>query len=190
MTQPQAHRKRLELTPLFVALEQPLALLDAPERRRDVETYLGAARVHLERAVFDLLSAAVAAVNEAGTGVRARLEYEAGTPVLVVETAAGAQAGMGPEPEADADAEAGSFFAFEGDMERVTIRLPRELKELIDNAAGRAALSANSWYLRELARTVAREMRRGGPRREPPPPPWQQRGPRRGGSVKGFVGDD
>ena len=119
----------------------------------------------------------------AAAGCAARLQYEGGALTLVIEASATAARPGDTEPAPEAE----PGFAFQGDTEKVTIRLPRELKELIDNAADLGGVSANSWYLRELARTVAREMRRGFAR-EGPAPPWQQRGRRRS-SLKGFVGD-
>jgi plasmid stabilization system protein ParE len=81
----------------------------------------------------------------------------------------------------------------DSDLEKVTLRLPKELKELIDMAAGRYGISANNWYVRELSRTIARQVheslrgtgrdeRRDGRRR------GFYRG--RGGSLRGSVGGD
>ncbi|HWO73241.1 MAG TPA: Arc family DNA-binding protein [Dehalococcoidia bacterium] len=194
MTQADDRQHAIDLDSIFAALAEPLALIDSPERRAEVERYLQAARVHLERAVFVLLSQLVDAVNAAG-GRKARLQYEGGRLRLAFDAAAQAEPDA---PEADA------FFSVEGDMEKVTIRLPKELKELIDQAATHAGRSANSWYIRELARAIARHARGfqrhgwpGGPSdaadigadAPPPPPGWQGR--RRFGSrLKGFVGDE
>ncbi len=145
----------IELSRVFEALEQPLGLIDSPERRADIERYLLAARVYVERAVFDLLADALRPVNAATKGSRARLEYDGGALRLLVEDVA--------EPEDEA-AENSAFFAAEGDVEKVTIRLPKELKQMLDELAKRHGRSANSWYMHELGRAAmarrAREMSR------------------------------
>src|SRR5581483_10321759 len=157
------------------ALERPLALVDSPERRSDMQRFVEAARVHLERAIFDLLSEVTTAVNEAGAGARARLEYQGGKLFLVVQAAAEEDNGAGQEP----------LFSVEGDMEKVTIRIPSELKELISQAANLRGMSVNNWYVRELGRTIYRQVRdqlREEQRRE-----RQERRQSRG--LRGFVGD-
>jgi predicted HicB family RNase H-like nuclease len=177
MTQAKRHQLEINLGPVLEALERPLNLIDSPERRADIQRYLEAGRIHLERGMVDVLSAAVGIVNDAGAGARARLEYQAGKLYLVVESAEEAEP-SDPEP----------IFEIDGEMEKVTIRLPAELKELISEAANLRGVSINSWYIRELARTVSRQVReqvkeeRRESRRE-------QRGQRRGRSLRGFIGD-
>jgi predicted HicB family RNase H-like nuclease len=176
MTQAPRQQRELNLNSVFEALERPLGLIDNPDRRADMQRYVEAARTHLERAIFDVLSDMATAVNEAGAGARARLEYQGGKLYLVVEGA--------PEEEPAPDAE--RLFSVEGDVEKVTIRLPSELKDLISQAANLKGVSVNNWYVRELARTISRdvrdqmreEVRRG--RRE-------ERHGRSG--LRGFVGD-
>jgi hypothetical protein len=81
----------------------------------------------------------------------------------------------------------------DSDLEKVTLRLPKELKELIDMAAGRHGISANNWYVRELSRTIARHVREslrenGHEERHEGRRRGFYRG--RGGSLRGFVGGD
>lgn len=178
MTQAQRHQKEIDLAPVFQALERPLDLIDNPDRRIDIGRYLESARIHLERGMFDVISETVALVNEAGGGARARLEYQAGKLYMVVESTP-----EGEEPEAP------PLFDVEGDMEKVTIRLPAELKELISQAANLRGVSVNSWYIRELARTISRQAA-SQMREEHRETRRQQREERRGGrSLRGFVGD-
>jgi predicted HicB family RNase H-like nuclease len=169
------HQIAIDFQPIGAALEEPLALVDSPERRAEIQAYSRSVRYPLERAMFDVLSAVVTAINDAKTGVGARLEYAGGSLSLVLEAA--------PEEETQS-----TEPLLEGDLdEKVTIRLPRELKELIDRAAGMHGFSANSWYLHSLARQVSREMRdRKGP---PFGPPRRRdnRGPR--GRLQGYVGE-
>jgi hypothetical protein len=164
-------RTQFDLSRLLAGLEQPLDLIDSPQRKQELGAYVNAARPHVERAAFDLLSEAVAAFNDGSRERRARLEYAGGRIELVVEPVN--EANGGPE-QAFSDT----------DQERVTLRLPKELKDLIDGLASRHGISANNWYVRELSRvirhhvndTVREEMRSA------------RRGYRGRSSMKGFVG--
>jgi predicted HicB family RNase H-like nuclease len=161
-------------------LEQPLQLISEPQRRDELQAYVNAARPHVERAAFDVLSQLVTAFNDASPELRARLEYSGGGLQLAIEPAP-----EEPEPET-------SFN--DSDLEKVTLRLPRELKELIDRAAGRHGISANNWYVRELSRTIARhlhESMRQASREERQDA--RRRGyyrGRSGSSLRGFVGGE
>ena len=139
-------QKRLDLDQIFAALEQSLVLIDNVERRADIQRYIELGRVPLQRAVFDLLSEVVTAVNDAGGDVRARLVYESGTLNLLVESATADRA----------EAKQETVFSGDDEVAKVTIRLPGELKDIIDRAADVQGLSANSWYVRELGRIARR----------------------------------
>lgn len=128
---------------IFEALRSLLAVIDNEERRKQIEAYIDAARSPLERAVFDLLSQFAQSVNsQVSAHYKINLSYKPG--LLDVEVAA-------VEPGARAD-ETWSFA--EGDVEKITLRIPAELKELATEAASKASLSANSWFLRMLARAL------------------------------------
>ncbi len=179
MTQAQRQQKEINLGGVFEALERPLGLVDNPDRRADMQRFVEAARVHLERAIFDVLSEVTTSVNDAGTGANARLEYQGGRLFLVVEPAA--------EPENGPESE--RLFTVEGDVEKVTIRLPAELKDLISQAANLRGVSLNSWYVRELARTISRQVR-DQVRDEQRQSRHEQRRERRDSrGLHGFVGD-
>jgi len=163
----------LRIEPVFDALKQPLALIESDERRRQIETYIEAARIPLERAVNDLLSQLAQAVDEkVSDHYRVRLAYSPAGLALEVEEKAG-------------DGDEARWTAMEGDVEKITIRIPAELKDLAMEAAQHAGTSANSWFVKALARAV-RSMeapeRRG----------WhEERRPHRGGSrFSGWVGGD
>jgi hypothetical protein len=165
-------RTQIDLSGLLAGLEQPLGLLDNEQRRNDLQALVNAARPHVERAAFDMLSSVVAAFNDSGREQRARLEYSAGGIHLVIEPRSEAE----PAEQAFNDA----------DQERVTLRLPKELKELIDNLASRGGMSANNWYVRELSRVIGRHLGDGLR--------FEMRSERRGyrgrrSSLKGYVGD-
>ncbi len=128
---------------IFEALRSLLAVIDNEERRKQIEAYIDAARSPLERAVFDLLSQFAQSVNsQVSAHYKINLSYKPG--LLDVEVAP-------VEPGARAD-ETWSFA--EGDVEKITLRIPAELKELATEAASKASLSANSWFLRMLARAL------------------------------------
>src|SRR5688572_20176259 len=116
-----------------------------------MQRFLDAARIHQERAVVDLISDIVAKVNEASGDTRIRLEYEAREFRLAVETNT-------PEPETG-----DPMTRMDGDLEKVTIRLPKVLKDLIDQVVAERGVSLNSWYVRTLARGAAHQSRRHGP---------------------------
>ena len=130
-------RYSIPLADLTTALDQPLALIDDDARRTQIRNYLQLVRVHLERAVLDVLSEAARSVNESGGNVEARVQYGSGAAEWVVDR-------KGSDPE-----EAGWFAA--GDHEKVTIRIPAELKQLMGARAVRSGVSLNTCYIRTLA---------------------------------------
>jgi hypothetical protein len=127
---------------LFDALKQPLALIDNDERRRQIETYVEAARIPLERAVNDLMSQMAQTIDEqVQDHYRIRLSYRQGGLALEVEEKVG-------------DGDEARWSTLEGDVEKITIRIPAELKDLATQAAQRAGTSANSWFVKALARSI------------------------------------
>ena len=160
----------VDIAAIKLALQQPLAFVDAAERRSAVQAYLEGASFYLERALIQFMSSVAADLNNQADLV-ARVEYRQEAPCLVIE-----RRGEGLD-------ESAAFV--EGDLEKITIRVPRDLKSMIDRLASGEGLSANSWYIRELARTISRfsrdlqheETRQG------------RRG-NRSSSLKGFVGGE
>ena len=139
---------------IFEALKGPLGVIDNPERRSQIEAYIEAARLSLERAVFDLLSHFAEAVNgEVSAHYEVALSYRPG--VLNLDVRRREPAGSSEE----------AWSLSEGEIEKITLRIPSELKELATEAAIRAGLSANSWFVRVLARSL-----RSAEAAEPMPP--------------------
>jgi hypothetical protein len=161
----------LDTSLLEEALQGPLALVETEERRLIIEAYLQAVRPFLHNAAFNVLAVATDKLNEAASErLRARVEHRGDGGWLVIETAEGDPATEAP--------------FVEGDLEKVTIRLPRELKEAVNRLAGSEGVSANSWYIRGLARVLARDATaqvrddiRNARRRS------------RGNSMRGYVGE-
>lgn len=161
--------------PVFDALKQPLALVESDERRRAIETYVEAARLPLERAVFDLMSQVAQAVDEkVGAHYRVRLAYRPGGLAVEVDE----RTGNGEEAQ---------YSAMEGDVEKITIRIPAELKDLAQQAASRAGTSANTWFIKALARAVRNIDVQTTPTAE-----WHEGRRRhgRGSRLSGWVGGD
>jgi len=162
---------------VFDALKHPLALVESDERRRALETYIEAARLPLERAVFDLMSQVAQAVDErVGSHYRVRLSYRPGGLAVEVDE----RTGNGEEAQ---------YSALEGDVEKITIRIPAELKDLAQQAASKAGTSANTWFVKALARAVRNIEVQTGPAR-PAPPSWREGRRGRGSRLSGWVGGD
>ena len=172
--------KELRIEPVFDALKQPLGLIESDERRRAIETYVEAARLPLERAVRDLMSELVTSIDErVGEHYRIRLAYRPEGLDLEIEEKT--HNGGGDDAE---------WAAMEGDVEKITIRIPAELKDLATQAAQRAGTSANTWFIKALAR-AARNMEAQQAREERRGPGWQEeRRHGRGGRLSGWVGGD
>lgn len=165
---------------IFEALKSPLGVIDNAERRQQLEDYIEAARLPLERSVFDLLSQFAETVNaQVAAHYQVALGYRPG--VLDLEVRA-------TEPSEPA----GEVWSLaEGEVEKITLRIPAELKDLATEAAARAGLSVNSWFVRVLARALRSA--------EAPEPPAEERrwgheahGPpgRPGQRLTGWVGPE
>ncbi len=160
---------------IFEALKKPLSVIDNPERQQQIKDYIEAARVNLERSVFDLLSEFAEAINqEVSAHYEVSLNYKPGALDLTV------RAREASEPDEEA------WSMADGEVEKITIRVPAELKEMAAEAAKKASISANSWFVRQMARSV-----RVADVEPPDDPPRSRRGRRRrGGKLSGWVGPD
>ena len=155
---------------IFQALKSPLAVVDSPERRTQLEDYVDAARLPLERSVFDLLSQFAEAVDtEVSSHYQVTLSYRPGVLDLQVRASEPAE-----QPEE-------TWSLAEGEVEKITLRIPAELKDLASEAAARSGLSVNSWFVRVLARALRRA--------EEPDERHRRRG-RRGQRLTGWVGPE
>jgi hypothetical protein len=129
---------------IFSTLKSLLRVIDNEEKRRQIESYIDAAQVPVERAVFDLLSHFAEAVDGQVAGhYHVSLSYRPGVLDLDVR----------PSEPGETRGEDWSSMP-EGEVEKITLRIPAELKELATEAASRAGLSVNSWFVRMLARAV------------------------------------
>ena len=155
---------------IFQALKSPLAVVDSPERRTQLEDYVDAARLPLERSVFDLLSQFAEAVDtEVSSHYQVTLSYRPGVLDLQVRASEPAE-----QPEE-------TWSLAEGEVEKITLRIPAELKDLASEAAAKSGLSVNSWFVRVLARALRSA--------EEPEERHRRRG-RRGRRLTGWVGPE
>jgi hypothetical protein len=157
---------------IFEAFDATLDLIEDEEQRARVRRVLDASRDSVQRAVHDLIGAAVHEVNEAAGGsLRADLIYGPDGLELNVSTPDPA------EPRDDATVEI-DFDASE--IERLTLRLPAELKEIAASAAEGAGVSLNTWLTRLVTQEAGRTRRRERGR--------HRRGDGGGQSLKGWIG--
>jgi predicted HicB family RNase H-like nuclease len=141
--------------PVFEALRGPLGLVDDEARRQALERYVEAARLPLERATFDLLAGVTGEIDErVSPAYRVRLLYRSGAFDVEVEEQA-ARESSAPPPDAE-------WAGADGEMEKITIRIPSGLKEAVAQAAAEAGVSVNSWFIR----TLVAALRGGLPREE------------------------
>ena len=141
---------------IFDALKATLNVVENAERRKQLENFIDAARLSLERSVFDLLSRFADDVNgQVSAHYEVRMSYRPGVLELDVR----------PREASETAGEAWSMA--EGEVEKITLRIPAELKELATEAAAKAGLSVNTWFVRMLARAV-----RGSEAPEPPAHEW------------------
>jgi hypothetical protein len=139
---------------IFQTLKGLLRVIDNDEKRKQIESYIDAAQAPVEKAMFDMLSHFAEAVDgQVSAHYRVNLSYKPGVLDLDVRAT---------EPGED-EVEALTSMA-EGDVEKITIRIPAELRELAQEAAARAGLSVNAWYVRMLARAL-----RGSEQAQEPP---------------------
>ncbi|MDP2948201.1 MAG: toxin-antitoxin system HicB family antitoxin [Chloroflexota bacterium] len=159
----------IDLTPLILAQEQALELVEDADKREFAERFLRASAIHLERAARGLLSEIVDEINDAAQGeLEARLVQRGGALHLEVARRAEERA---DEELARVRLERG------GEIEKLTLRLPPDLKKAISDAAALGALSLNTWIINHLSRAVG-----GAARASEGEGPWVGR------SLRGFVG--
>jgi hypothetical protein len=108
-----------------------------------------------------------------GEHYRVRLAYRPGGLGLEIE-------------EKVQDGDESRWTALEGDVEKITIRIPAELKDLATQAAARAGTSANSWFIKALARAI----RSVDAQQHQPPSSWRHERHGRGARFSGWVGGD
>ncbi len=162
---------QLRTDPLLQAFDDALALIEDDDQRERFSRVLAASRPAVDRAAVDLVGDVVDTINEA-LGDEARVQLTVASDGVSVAVT---------RPDADVDDTAPSLAATTEEMERLTLRLPAEVKAQATTIAAEAAMSLNTWIVRSIARALARELERDRRRRS------GRR--RRRGSLRGRVGD-
>ncbi|HEY8453147.1 MAG: toxin-antitoxin system HicB family antitoxin [Micromonosporaceae bacterium] len=152
----------MDLSPYLEALRRDLSLAAAaggPEIARAGELLAGSleasARLCLMEALSDAAAEVTTKLGTASVDVRLRgREAE-----LVVTT-------MEPEPEAAPPA-GGPPPEVSGDVTRITLRLPVQLKDSVERAAANEGISVNAWLVRAIWAAVSGRR----PTSTPPFPP-------------------
>lgn len=143
---------RIEIGPILEAFDDALALIEDGEQRARLQRVLRAAAPAVERAAASMVRAIAAEVNEvSGGAVHAEVVHGAEGPELRVEALSPMEpSSTAPDLEFDAS-----------EIERLTLRLPSELKEVAAIAAEQAGVSLNAWLTRVVSQEAGRRGRRG-----------------------------
>lgn len=138
---------------IFKAFDAALELVEDEDQRRRVRLILDASRDSVQRAVHDIVGEVAAEVNSvAGGSVRADLVYGPDGLELQVST---------PDPTESSEAAPDIEIDFDAsEIERLTLRLPAELKEIAASAAEGAGVSLNTWLTRLVSQEAGRSRRR------------------------------
>lgn len=112
--------------------------------------------------ILEALHAAAREIEAAVPGLGVDIRLEGREPVLTV-----ARQEEPPSDETGGDGGSPGDYA-EGELLRLTIRLPEALKSAVELAAAGAGASINSWIVSALARTVDAPGGRHGPGRRLP----------------------
>jgi hypothetical protein len=151
----------MDLTPYLDALRRDLssaAAAGGAEVARAGELLAGSldasARLCLMEALSDAAAEVTTKLGTASVEVRLR-GREADLVVSAIEHA---------EPEPAPAATATPLSEGSGDVARITLRLPEQLKESVERAAATEGISVNAWLVRAIWSAVS------GPRTPPPPP--------------------
>lgn len=162
----------MDLTPFIDELDRRLAVAAeavGEEGRATAERLVASLESAIRLTLLDVLSAAADEITQELAPGSVEVRLRSGEPELIValppvDEPAGPSAPP-PPPEGD-----------EGDVVRMSLRLPEHLKGGVDQAAAREHVSINAW----LVRTVAAAL--GADHSRPP-----QRGGRIGQSFSGWV---
>ncbi len=144
---------RIQVDDVFKAFDGALALIEDERQRQTFERVLAASRDSVQRAIGDLVRQVVDDVNEVAGGVLAlELVYQPDGLEVRASTASL------EEPIEDEAA-----FGFDAeDVDRLTLRLPAELKDIAAAAAEQAGISLNTWLTRLVTREAVQRTRGRG----------------------------
>lgn len=165
------------------AFDAALELVDDDDQREKLTRVIAASRASVERATQDLVAGVVDEVNANLSG-RARVDLRVTPEGLEINVTTERAAVEGEDEE--------SWQFGESEVEKVTLRVPVELKDRATGAAKESGMSLNAWFTRLLAREL-REPKPDEPRREARSRRRDRREGRggrkgHGNSLKGWIG--
>ena len=149
----------MDLTPYVEKLRRELAVASdagGEDARALAERLTAPLESAIRLMLLDALSAAADEITRELAPGSVELRLRAGEPGFVVTPAPGDET-VEPAPDAPALAPP---EADEGATARINLRLPEQLKERIEEAAGRERLSVNAWLVRVVALALAPDDRR------------------------------
>jgi len=139
---------RILMTKLEAAIERQLLVAGGqPEVESAAEALLGVLEPALREAALELAGQAAAEVAGQLPGHEIDVVVVDGEPELRVRAEDGDTITIGAGEPMDA---------------RITLRLPPQLKELIESSADRKGESVNSWLVQSLSGVAAKPSRRAG----------------------------
>jgi hypothetical protein len=143
----------MELSPYLESLQRDLSSAAAPggeDVARAASLLAGSleasARLYLMEALADAAAEITSRLTNATVEVRLRGRD---ADLVVTETAA-------EQPETAPPAPAPAAPAGDGELARITLRLPEQLKEAVERAAAAEGVSTNAWLVRALWAATAR----------------------------------
>jgi hypothetical protein len=168
----------MELTPYLEGLRRDLtaaAAAGGPDVVQAGDLLAGSLESSMRLCLLEALSDAAAEITTklSHTSVDVRLRGREAQFVVTESEAASPAAGPAASTGGPAAEDA-------GDITRITLRLPEQLKEAVERAAAAETISVNAWLVRAIAAMLADP---GGPGPRTPPP---GRG-RMGRRVTGFA---
>ncbi|OLT40374.1 histidine kinase [Saccharomonospora sp. CUA-673] len=147
-----------------------LAEVRGEEARELVEQLSGPLESAIRMTLLDALSAAADEITRELAPGSVELRLRGREPEFVVTLPAEPQHDGGAGQGAgDGQPDGGPVFAEDGPTTRINVRLPEQLKAVVEEAAAEAGRSVNAWLVRAAANAVANAERgRGG---DPAPGP-------------------
>jgi hypothetical protein len=171
----------MELSPYLEALRRDLAAAAAPagpEVASAAELLGGSLEASARLCLLEALSDAAAEITTKLTHTAVEVRLRGREAQFVVSESQPAPA-VAPET-ATTDQPSTAGPSTEGDLARITLRIPEGLKEAVERAAAAEGISVNAWLVRAIAHVVAGPP--PGPGFPPPgfPPPFPPGPPGRG----------
>lgn len=121
------------------------AAVGGEETARVAELLVGSVEATLRLRFLEALHAAAQELEASSAGVTVDVRLEGGEPALSLSF---------PRPEAREGGDDEAAGLVDGELLRLTIRLPEGLKARVEQAAAGAGASINSWIVAALARAL------------------------------------